>query len=229
MMGIDDLLVPIRCATNNRPKRCCLALVAVLVLGGVATGSRAEDLGTVGETYAIAEPHLLSYIEQTLREKEKSGELANLEEQAKSRVVESLRNPKPLAGIRTTQTTRTFYFDPSIKVEQNITDDKGNIIVPAGTSKNPLEVVSLSKHLLFFDGRDPQQVRDARALIDHYDGKVKPILVAGSYLDLMKAWQLSVYFDQQGVLTGKFGITQVPALVSQEGMRLRIDEFKVRR
>ena len=229
MMGIDGLLVPIRCATSNRPKRRCLALVTVLVLGGVATGNRAEDLGTVGETYAIAEPHLLSYIEQTLREKEKSGELANLEEQAKSRVVESIRNPKPLDGIRPTQTARTFYFDPSIKVEQNITDDKGNIIVPAGTTKNPLEVVSLSKHLLFFDGRDPQQVRDARVLIDHYGGKVKPILIAGSYLDLMKAWQLSVYFDQQGVLTGKFGITQVPALVSQEGMRLRIDEFKVQR
>ena len=102
-------------------------------------------------------------------------------------------------------------------------------MVPAGTTKNPLEVVSLSKHLLFFDGRDAQQVRDARALIDHYGGKVKPILVAGSYLDLMKAWQLSVYFDQQGVLTTKFGITQVPALVSQEGPRLRIDEFKVGR
>src|SRR6202790_558626 len=230
MMGIDGLLLPIRCATSKRPKPRCLALVvAVLAFGGVAPGNRAEDLGSVGETYAIAEPHLLNYIEQTLREREMSGELANLEEQAKSRVVESIRNPKPLAGIRPTQTARTFYFDHSIKVEQNITDDKGNIIVAAGTTKNPLEVVSLSKHLLFFDGRDPEQVRDARALINHYGGKVKPILVAGSYLDLMKAWQLSVYFDQQGVLTRKFGITQVPALVSQEGMRLRIDEFKVGR
>jgi conjugal transfer pilus assembly protein TraW len=229
-MGIDGLLLPIRCVISKRPEPRCLALVAaVLVFGGVSTGNHAEDLGTVGETYAIAEPHLLSYIEQTLRAKERSGELANLEQQAKSRVIESIRNPKPLVGIRATQTARTFYFDPSITVEQNITDDKGNIIVPAGTTKNPLEVVSLSKHLLFFDGSDPQQVRDARALIDHYGGKVKPILVAGSYLDLMKAWQLSVYFDQQGVLTSKFGITQVPALVSQEGMRLRIDEFKVRR
>ena len=229
-MDIDGPLLPLRCATRKRPDPRCLALVAAaLVFGGVATGSRAEDLGTVGATYAIAEPHLLSYIEGTLREKEKSGELANLEEQAKSRVIDSIKNPKPLAGIRSTQTARTFYFDPSIKVEQNVTDDKGNIIVPAGTTKNPLEVVSLSKHLLFFDGRDREQVRDARALIDHYGGKVKPILIAGSYLDLMKAWQLSVYFDQQGVLTRKFGITQVPALVSQEGMRLRIDEFKVRR
>ena len=226
-MGIDGLLFPNRCTTSKRPEPRCLTLVAaVLIFGGVATGSRAEDLGTVGQTYAIAEPHLLNYIEQTLRQKERSGELANLEEQAKSRVIESIRHPKPLAGIRPTQVSRTFYFDPSIKVEQNITDDKGNIIVPAGTTKNPLEVVSLSKHLLFFDGSDPQQVRHARALIDHYGGKVKPILVAGSYLDLMKAWQLSVYFDQQGVLTRKFGITQVPALVSQEGLRLRIDEIK---
>jgi len=227
-MGIDRLLFAIRRAITKRPKPRCLELVAaVLIFGGLATGSRAEDLGTVGQTYAIAEPHLLSYIEQTLREKERSGELATLEEQAKSRVIESIRSPKPLAGIKPTQMARTFYFDPSIKVEQNITDDKGNIIVPAGTTKNPLEVVSLSKHLLFFDGSDPQQVRYARTLIDRYGGKVKPILVAGSYLDLMKAWQLSVYFDQQGVLTRKFGITQVPALVSQEGMRLRIDELRL--
>ena len=229
-MGMDGLLFPIVCGISKRPKPRHLALVAaLLVIGGVATGSRAEDLGTIGQTYAIEEPHLLRYIEQTLRDKEKTGELASLEEQAKSRVIESIRNPKPLAGIRPTETARTFYFDPSIKVERNITDDKGNIIVPAGTTKNPLEVVSLSKHLLFFDGSDRDQVRYARSLIDHYGGKVKPILVAGSYLDLMKDWQLSVYFDQQGVLTTKFGITQVPALVSQEGLRLRIDELRYRR
>src|SRR6266699_769689 len=99
-MNIDGLLVPNRCAISKRPKPRCLALVAVLVLGVVATGSRAEDLGNVGETYAIAEPHLLNYIEQTLREKEKSGELTSLEEQAKSRVIESIRSPKALAGIR---------------------------------------------------------------------------------------------------------------------------------
>ena len=226
-MGIDGIFFSNRGANHGPPKWRYLALAAAMfVLSGVATGSRAEDLGTVGETYAIAEPHLLTYIEQTLREKEKSGELAKLEEQAKSRIIDSIKNPQPLAGIGPTRTPRTFYFDPSIKVEQNITDAKCNIIVAAGTTKNPLEVVSLSKHLLFFDGSDSEQVRRARALIDHYGGKVKPILVAGSYLDLMKAWQLSVYFDQQGVLTRKFGITLVPALVSQEGMRLRIDELK---
>ena len=43
----------------------------------------------------------------------------------------------------------------------------------------------------------------------------------------MKSWRMPVYFDQQGLLTRRLGITQVPALVSQEGMRLRIDELEV--
>ena len=41
----------------------------------------------------------------------------------------------------------------------------------------------------------------------------------------MQALATPVYFDQQGALTRKLGITQVPALVSQEGAQLRIDEL----
>ena len=58
---------------------------------------------------------------------------------------------------------------------------------------------------------------------------MKPILTGGSYLDLMQAWQLPVYYDQLGMLTRRLGIRQVPALVSQEGKRLRIDELEVTR
>ena len=202
-----------------------LLFLATLAALAAAARTWAEDLGTVGPTYAIEETHLLNAIERQLREKEKSGELAHLEEAAKQRIIDSIEHPKPLAGIRHTQTARSFYFDPSIVVRENITDAKGNIIVPAGTRVNPLEIVSLSKHLLFFDGTDERQVERARKLIAHYQGKLKPILVAGSYLALMQRWQLPVYFDQQAALTRKLGITQVPALVSQEGTQLRIDEF----
>ena len=47
----------------------------------------------------------------------------------------------------------------------------------------------------------------------------------GSYLELMRRWKRPVFFDQQGTLTDKLGIRHVPALVSQEGKRLRIDEI----
>ena len=97
----------------------------------------------------------------------------------------------------------------------------------AGSRHNPLDVVSLSRHLLFFDARDARQVSRARELIQRYQGQLKAILTAGSYLDLMKAWRTPVYYDQQGVLTRRLGIAQVPALVSQEGKRLRVDELEV--
>ena len=129
--------------------------------------------------------------------------------------------------MRATETARSFYFDPSFTLDRNILDAQGHLLFAAGLRKNPLEVVSLSKHLLFFDARDRRQIARARELIASYQGKVKPILTAGSYLDLMKSWRTPVYYDQQGVLVRRFGITQVPALVSQEGMRLRIDELEV--
>jgi conjugal transfer pilus assembly protein TraW len=71
-------------------------------------------------------------------------------------------------------------------------------------------------------------VARARELIAFYRGHkvpVKPILVGGSYLDLMKSWRTPMYYDQQGLLTRRLGITRVPAIVSQDGLRLRIDEL----
>ena len=200
-------------------------------IGGVALGTAvfaagacAADLGTIGPTYGIAEPHLLDFIEQRLRDKERSGELQRLMRDAQARGIDAVRHPQPVAGLRTTEVSRTFYVDPSVTLDRNIVDAQGRLLFAAGTRRNPLDVVSFSKRLLFFDARDRRQVAEARELIDRYDGQVKPILTGGSYLELMKAWRSPVYFDQQGTLTRRFGIRQVPALVSQEGSRLRIDE-----
>ena len=207
-------------------RRIVLFLLAVtLVIPGLA---RASDIGTIGPVYPIQEPHLLDFIRQRLQEKERSGELKKLEEQARARGIDAVTHPKPVAGIKLAETARTFYFDPTFTLDRNVLDDKGRLLFPAGTRKNPLEIVALSKHLLFFDARDKRQVTRARELIAFYRGRVKPILVGGSYLDLMKSWRAPVYYDQQGVLTHRLGITQVPAIVSQEGLRLRVDEVLVR-
>ena len=193
-----------------------------------AACARAESLGTIGPTYPIAEQNLLDFIMARLREKERSGELQRMEDLAKARATESIRSPKPVPGLHRVQTARTFYFDPTFTVDRNITDERGSLLFPAGMKMNPLDVVSLSKHLLFFDARDPRQVAKAKELIDVYQGRVKPILVGGSYLDLMKSWNRQVFYDQEGTLVRKLGITAVPAIVSQEGSRLRIDEVVIK-
>jgi conjugal transfer pilus assembly protein TraW len=191
----------------------------------VCVAANAEDLGRIGPTYPIGEPHLLDFIGQRLGEKERSGELAREAERAMARGIGAVTHPAPVSGLSSTTAARSFYFDPSIVLDRNIVDDKGRMLFAAGTRKNPLEVVSLSKRLLFFDARDALQVAHARRVIDAYGGGVKPILVGGSYLDLMKAWRERVYYDQQGLRTRRLRIAHVPALVSQEGMLLRIDEL----
>lgn len=131
----------------------------------------------------------------------------------------------PVASVRTTATPRTFYFNPTYTLDRNLLGAQGELLFAAGTKANPLDIVS-SRATCCSSTRQPQ-VRRARELMTHYQGKVKPILTGGSYLDLMKSWRVPVYYDQQGMLTRRLGITQVPALVSQEGKRLRIDEMEV--
>ena len=185
----------------------------------------AEDLGVIGPVYSIVEKDLLAFIEGRLRAKEASGELAAIRREATDAARDSVEHPKPVASVGKAARTRTYYFDPSVVVPSAITDDTGKVLIAAGTTVNPLDMVSLSKPLYFFDARDPRQVREARAVIDAHRGQVKLILTGGSYMDLMRRWKLRVYYDQQGALVSQLGIRVVPALVSQEGRRLRIDEL----
>lgn len=183
----------------------------------------ALDLGVIGPTYAIAEPDLLVELQTRLREKARTGELRALENAARQRIVATIESPPPVPGLARSVLARTTYVDPSVVIGAPIVDARGQVLIAAGTRTNPLDVVSLTQPLLFFDGRDAAQVHAARALIERHGGKVKPILTGGSYLELMRRWRLRVYYDQQGALVQKLGIRAVPALVSQEGKRLRID------
>jgi conjugal transfer pilus assembly protein TraW len=208
--------------------RRSLLLGAALVFGPCivllpSPPAAALDLGVIGPIYAIAEPDLLVELKAKLSEKARTGELQALERAARQRIVAAIESPPPVPGLARSEHPRTFYFHPSVVVTEPIVDAEGRVLIAAGTRTNPLDVVSLSQPILFFDGRDVAQVRTAQALIERYGGKVKPILTAGSYLDLMRRWRTRVYYDQQGALTGKLGISEVPALVTQEGKRLRID------
>lgn len=204
-----------------------VAALALTCLGLLAASASARDLGRVGPTYPIVEPDLLQDIQALLKQKEASGELASLQKEAQRRATQSIHSPKPIAGVSRTVRARTHYFDPSITVVDAITDGQGQVIVPAGTVHNPLDTVTLTRQLLFFDARDPDQVRMAKRKLDELGGRLKPILTGGSYMDLMKAWQVPVFYDQDGVLVKRLGIAQVPALVAQDGRRLRVDEVTV--
>jgi conjugal transfer pilus assembly protein TraW len=197
-------------------------LAAALLLSVTA---RAQDLGVIGPVYPIAEPSLLEVILSKLREADANGVMARLQRDTQVNVKRSIEQPAPVTGITRTTKARSFYYDPSIVAPYAITDAEGKVIVAPGTKVNPLDTVSLSKRLLFIDARDAAQIGRARGILDEHGGKVKVILTGGSYLELMRHWKRPVFYDQQGQLTDRLGIRHVPALVTQEGRRLRIDEI----
>lgn len=203
-------------------RACVVAGLAFLVPG---TGA-AQDLGVIGPVYPIAEPSLLEVILAKLREAEASGAIATLQREAQSNAKRLIEHPPAVAAVTKTTQPRRFYYDPTLVVPYPVMDADGKVIAPPGTQVNPLDTVSLSKHLLFFDARDAEQLELARQLLERYHGKVKLILTGGSHLDLARKWKQAIYYDQQGTLTDKLRIRQVPALVSQEGSRLRIDEIR---
>ena len=184
-----------------------------------------EDFDRLGPVYAIGEKDLLQTLKKSFEGAQQSGQLGLFFNEAKNRAKRAIENPTPVAGVHKTLKPRTYYHDPTIELAQSLTDARGTIWVPAGTRVNPLQRVFLRQSLMFFDGRDPQQVQRVESLLRARPGKIKPILIAGSPLAVMRRFKTRVYFDQQGHLCRTLGIEQVPALVEQENERLRIDEM----
>ena len=201
------------------------ALAVTLALAGVPAG--AKDLGVRGETWPVAEPDLLAQIEARLMEMERSGELARLQGEARSRARLRLEEPEPVAGIVPATETRSRLFDPSIAVERDIRAADGTIIAAAGTRANPLDRVALTRDLLFIDGRRKAEIAWAFARTRAGGRPAKIVLLAGRPLDLARRHGTPVFFDQGGRLAARFGLNRTPVLIEQAGSRLRITEIPV--
>lgn len=154
----------------------------------------------MGTTYPIAETDLLTWIQSRLQRWQQTGELKQWQEAFKQKSMHSIQNPKPVMGAHKTTNPRSYTFDPSITVPQDLKDHQGNVFHKGGTKINPLSQVSLTSTLLFIDGDDLEQQAWAEILDQKLAGKTKLVLVKGSPIDLMKQASKSVYFDQQGFL-----------------------------
>lgn len=203
-----------------------LALL-MAVLATVPSAAAAADAPALGPTYPISEPHLLQMIAQRLLALERSGEMARMQQADRERVLATARQPARVEGITPTTQPRRFHMDPSFTLQRDLLGARGERIHAAGTRVNSLDIVPLPTRLLFIDGQDPRQVRWAERLLRQDAEPTRAVLIAGSFLELTSRWQRQVFFDQQGRLVQQLGIRQVPALVTQAGRLLQIDELEV--
>ena len=199
------------------------AVICILPGAGIAPGASAKDLGVRGATWPVAEPDLLLEIEIRLLELQRSGELARLEDEARTRARRSLEEPEPVPGIASAREKRSRLFDPSIAVAQDIRTADGTLIAAAGTRINPLDRLPLTRDLIFVDGRRAAEIAWALA----HDRPAKIVLLAGRPLDLMRRHRRPFFFDTGGRLAARFGIAATPTLIEQDGTVLRLTEIPV--
>jgi conjugal transfer pilus assembly protein TraW len=200
------------------------ALFFLLCLGSPVT-LQAKDFGVQGKIASIEEQDPIVLIQSKLKTMEERGELEQHNRELQKKTKAAIERPKSVEGIFKAKESRIFYYDPTYIVPEDLKDHQGRTIHSKGTKINPLETVTLSQGLLFFDGDDRDQVAFAKENLK--ESSVKLILVKGAPLVLSEELKVPVYFDQSGLLTKKLGIHHVPALVTQQALHLRIEEIKL--
>lgn len=173
---------------------------------------QAENLGVIGKVYPIAEKDLLVVIQEQLQSKVDSGEWQAWLDKGQERAKAYADRP-PAVGLPRAATARKRQYNPALRIPNAIRDADGRVIFPPGTEINPLDQMTLTRQLLFFDGDDALQLQWAMTFKGQ--SQAIPILTRGSVIEVSKAWGSQVYFDQRAYLTEQFGIKQLPARVYQ--------------
>ncbi|WP_347340897.1 type-F conjugative transfer system protein TraW [Sphingomonas lacusdianchii] len=202
-----------------------LGLVLLCSLS-MSSGTLAKDHGVSGETFPIIEPDLMATIEARLQKLQATGGIDRMNAEFARRAEARVRRPKPVDGITPAVQMREWAYDPTIVIEHDVSDQKGNLIARRGQTVNPLDFVTMHQALVFIDGDDKAQM--AWATERYSDLKAKIILVSGSPIEEMTARKRRFYFDQEGRLTGKFGIQHTPAVAVQQGNIVKLTEIKLK-
>ena len=208
------------------------SLAAALALAWLCnarpTVVHAADLGVRGALFPIVEVDLLGLIGAKLKAAKASGRIDALDKAFARRAAASVERPAAIPGLTPTREPRSWLYDPTFTIPYDYADQKGRVFAHAGVRINPLlRMPDFDRVMVFLDGDDARQVAYALGMLHRYGaGRTRLILVKGSPTQLMRRERTPVFFDQLGLLTDKFRLSQVPAVVVREGDRLRISEVR---
>ena len=223
--------------------RCILSILLLTI----NTTVMAKDFGVKGHLFQIEEQPFLQMIDERLQKVDMEKEKKKMQAITKDRV----ENPRAVEGISNADEDRSFYWDPTIVVEKDIILPCGKLLHKAGTKLNPLDHENFDRRLFIIDAREQRQVDWLKIKLKENIAAEKHkifeevghskqtemrkiedriILVGGKPFDLQEELKeegidMTVYFDQIGEITNRFGIKYTPALAYQEKDKIRIDQF----
>lgn len=176
----------------------------------------AKDYGIQGKTFEIKEENILDAIKDSIAKID----IRAFQNKVKQEAIKSINKPKGIS-LPQAKEFRSFIFDPSITLQQDLKDHQGKIFAFKGQKINPLKFTTLREKLIFIDGDDDLQVEYSLSIKE----AKQIILVKGEPINLNKHHKEMFFFDFNGGLVNRFGIKRLPSVVFQKGEVLEINEI----
>lgn len=108
------------------------------------TAIQAKDLGSRREIFEIIEEDAVKQVRAKLSALESSGRLAKMQDKWQKQSIKSANRPKG-TDLPRAKYTKEFTYDPTIELQENIYDHKGQIIAFKGTRINPLNHIKIGR------------------------------------------------------------------------------------
>lgn len=170
-----------------------------------------------GTMYEIEEPNMIALIKERLANHDWEADV--------ERIKKGIYETKSSVALPTAIKDVTYFVDPTITVKQNIPATEGRFIARKGQRVNPLEYMTLSKDYVIFDPSDLSQ----KAYVKEYLRK-KPYssLIVTQFPSNSKSMaELENLFKRpikelNKLIVKRFELKEVPSIVSQEGMLLKV-------
>jgi len=191
-------------------------LVILFIL--MASTAQAKVVGTLGQTWPIAEKDFLQVIENRLKEIDWQEKLQELKAEAQRK----LRSYSPPNAVKLppAKKARAYRVDLTYTLPFDIRNTEGQILYPKGYKFNPLALFRAHKivypyALVVINGNREAEVEWFRKNLND-NHRVKLLITEGPVFELAEKLKRPVFFLNR-LIQARLRIEETPSIVAQEG------------
>lgn len=186
-----------------------------------------HDFGEYGPTVEVSERNLLDEIE----ERYNALDMEKRKQQAVARFWER----QDFQSLPQATEDETWYIDPTVRVNEDITNPNGEVLARAGTVVNPLRNAPMHATYITFDATSVEQLEFVERYLSENSFSGTVMLIT-SRIDRGEGWdhlqslrdnfQREIYMLQKEMVS-RFGIKALPTVIStdMEKYALKIQQF----
>ncbi|ODN41393.1 TrbC family F-type conjugative pilus assembly protein [Piscirickettsia litoralis] len=191
----------------------------------------AKDFGQAGETVAISEPDLIDVMKERVMKIDWK--------QKKEAAIKRFWQKQIFTALPEAHKDKTRIIDPTITVTRNIQAPNGQIIVPAGSSINPLHMRPFDEALVVFNATDQKELACVQQAVQRlrYDPAIKKVILITTQLNRTQGWkdykQVTNLFEAPIFLLSpdiknRFQLERTPSIVTAEGDHFIVQELAIK-